>query len=46
MAEQPMTERQLDDYEPRTTSGAALKERLEATSGCDEQTDGSRSLLR
>ena len=41
-----MTEQQLETYEPRTTSGAALKERLEAAGGCDQQTDGSRSLLR
>ena len=30
MAEAPMTEQQLAVYEPRTASGAALKERLEA----------------
>ena len=46
MPEAPMTEQQLEAYEPRTASGAALKERLEAAAGCDEQTDGNRSLLR
>jgi hypothetical protein len=46
MAEEPMTEQELTAYEPRTTSGAALKERLEAAAGCDEETAGHRSLLR
>jgi hypothetical protein len=46
MPEAPMTEQQLVAYEPRTTSGAALKERLEAAAGCDEETAGTRSLLR
>ena len=43
--EAPMTEQQLATYEPRTTSGAALKERLEAAAGSDEETTGSRRLL-
>jgi hypothetical protein len=46
MAEVPMTEQQLVVYEPRTTSGAALKERLEAAAGCAEGTADSRRLLR
>ena len=46
MSEAPMTEQQLATYEPRTTSGAALKERLEAAAGCDEGTADSRRLLR
>jgi hypothetical protein len=44
--ETPITERQLEDYEPRTTSGAALKERLEAASGCDNDSEGNRKVLR
>jgi hypothetical protein len=46
MTQAPMTEQQLASYEPRTTSGAALKERLEAAAGCDEETMGTRSVLR
>ena len=45
MAEEAMTEQQLAAYEPQTTSGAALKERLEAATGCDEEA-GSRRVLR
>jgi hypothetical protein len=44
--EPAITEQQLADYEPQTTSGAALKERLEAATGCDEESDGSRRVLR
>ena len=44
--EAPMTEQQLAAYEPRTTSGAALKERLEAAAGCVDDTAGTRSVLR
>ena len=40
-----MTEQQLATYEPRTTSGAALKERLEAAAGSDEETTVNRRLL-
>ena len=41
-----ITEQQLAEYEPQTTSGAALKERLEAATGRDEHQAGSRRLLR
>ena len=41
-----MTEQQLAAYEPRTTSGAALKERLEAAAGVHERTADSRRVLR
>jgi hypothetical protein len=44
--EPAITEQQLADYEPQTTSGAALKERLEAAAGCDDESDGSRRVLR
>ena len=44
--EPAITEQQLADYEPQTTSGAALKERLEAATGCDDESDGSRRILR
>jgi hypothetical protein len=46
VAEVPMTEQQLDDYEPRTLSGAALKVRLEAATRCEEEPVGSRRILR
>jgi hypothetical protein len=46
MPEAPMTEQQLVAYEPRTASGAALKERLEAAAGCTEGTADSRRVLR
>jgi hypothetical protein len=46
MPEAPMTEEQLAAYEPLTTSGAALKERLGAATGCAEDTAGDRRLLR
>jgi hypothetical protein len=46
MVEIPITERQLEEYEPRTTSGAALKERLEAASGHDDNSEGNRKVLR
>ena len=46
MAEQQLTEKQLAGYEPRTTSGAALKERLEAASGSTEETPQERRVLR
>ena len=41
-----MTERELSEYEPATTSGAALKERLEAAVREAEGTDDQRRLLR
>ena len=44
MPEEPITEQQLAAYEPITTSGAALKERLEAATGSDEETDNRRVL--
>ena len=44
--EPAITEQQLADYEPQTTSGAALKERLEAATGCGDESDGSRRVLR
>jgi hypothetical protein len=46
MSEATMTEQQLVAYEPRTTSGAALKERLEAAAGCEEGTADGRRVLR
>jgi hypothetical protein len=46
MADHAITERQLEEYEPRTTSGAALKERLEAASGSDDNSEGNRKVLR
>jgi len=44
--EPAITETQLAEYEPQTTSGAALKERLEAATGREDETDGSRRVLR
>jgi hypothetical protein len=41
-----ITEQQLADYEPVTTSGAALKERLEAAAECEERTADGRRVLR
>jgi hypothetical protein len=41
-----MTEHQLAEYEPVTTSGAALKERLEAAAGGAQTTGEGRRLLR
>lgn len=41
-----MTEQELTAYEPRTTSGAALKERLEAAAGCDEETLDTAACCR
>jgi hypothetical protein len=48
MAEAPMTEQQLAVYEPRTASGAALKERLEAATqdSSQETTPTRRVVLR
>jgi hypothetical protein len=48
MAEAPITEKQLVDYEPRTASGAALKERLEAAAQQESQpaTPARRVVLR
>jgi hypothetical protein len=46
VAQSPMTEQQLTVYQPLTTSGAALKERLEATVDAEEEIEGNRSLLR
>ena len=40
-----MTEQELAAYEARTTSGAALKERLETAAGSDEGTAENRRLL-
>ena len=45
-ARENLTEEQLEDYEPQTTSGAALKERLEAATSREDETDGSRRVLR
>jgi hypothetical protein len=45
MTDEPITEQQLAAYEPITTSGAALKERLEAATGSEEET-GDRRVLR
>jgi hypothetical protein len=46
--EAQMTEQKLAAYEPRTASGAALKERLEAAAQGDSQPDcpARRTVLR
>jgi hypothetical protein len=44
--EEVITEQQLAAYEPRTTSGAALKERLEGAAGNGEDPAGERRVLR
>jgi hypothetical protein len=44
--EPAITERQLADYEPQTTSGAALKERLEGAAANGEDAAGERRVLR
>jgi hypothetical protein len=43
-----MTEQQLADYTPKTASGAALKERLEAASQQDAETpcESRRTVIR
>ena len=48
MGQNQMTEQKLAAYEPRTASGAALKERLEAAAEGDEQPDrpARRTVLR
>jgi hypothetical protein len=46
MPDVPMTEQELTGYQPLTTSGAALKERLEAAVGHEEESEGNRRLLR
>jgi hypothetical protein len=48
MEQETMTEQQLTAYEPVTTSGAALKERLEAAveNGAEPPAEGRRAVLR
>jgi hypothetical protein len=48
MADAHMTEQQLAAYEARTTSGAALKERLEAATppAPEADCDARRTVLR
>jgi hypothetical protein len=44
--QEAITEQQLAAYEPVTTSGAALKERLEAATSAPEGPAGDRRVLR
>ncbi len=45
-AQEAITEQQLAAYEPVTTSGASLKERLEAATSSAEGPAGDRRVLR
>lgn len=46
MQQESISEQQLAAYEPRTTSGAALKERLEGAAANGEDAAGERRVLR
>ena len=46
MGEETITEQELAAYEPVTTSGAALKERLEAATSSADGPAGDRRVLR